>query len=45
MLGIDQATQVDYVKLMEVERAFLDALSIVVQSGYFLEEQDFMSLI
>lgn len=45
MLGIDQATQVDYVKLMEVERAFMDALSIVVQSGYFLEEQDFMSLI
>jgi len=27
---------------MEVEREFLDAFSIILESGYFLEEEDFM---
>ena len=30
---------------MEVEREFLDALAVIVQSGYYLEQNDFMELI
>ena len=30
---------------MEVEREFLDALSVVVSSGYYLDQDDFISLL
>ena len=30
---------------MEVEREFMDAFSIIVTSGYFLEQEDFLNLV
>ena len=30
---------------MEVEREFLDAFSVIVSSGYFIEQEDFLNLI
>ena len=30
---------------MEVEREFLDAMAVIIQSGYYLEQSDFMELI
>ena len=30
---------------MEVEREFLDAFQVIIQSGYFLEQDDFLELI
>ena len=34
-----------FVKPSEVERAFLDVLGLIVQSGYYLEEHDFFELL
>ena len=34
-----------HVRLMEVEREFLEAFSVIIQSSYFIEEEDFMALI
>jgi len=30
---------------MEVERAFMDAFSVIITSGYFLEQNDFFALL
>ena len=30
---------------MEVEREFMDAFSVVISSGYFLEQEDFYNLL
>ena len=30
---------------MEVEREFMDAFSVIVQSGYFIDQDDFIELI
>lgn len=30
---------------MEVERAFMDAFSVIITSGYFLEQNDFLELL
>ena len=40
----DQFSEV-YIKPSEVERAFLDALGLITQSGYFLEQNDFFELL
>ena len=34
-----------FIKPSEVERAFLDVLGLIVQSGYFLEQHDFFELL
>ena len=44
-VGIKEEEGRVYIKPAEVERAFLDALGIIVQSGYFLEEADFFDLL
>ena len=40
-----QSSLQPYIRPMEVEREFLDAFSIIIQSGYFLEQDDFLELI
>ena len=30
---------------MEVEREFMDAFSVVISSGYYIEEEDFYNLL
>lgn len=31
-----------YQKPMEVEREFLDAFAVIIESGYYLEQSDFL---
>ena len=45
VMSNQQLTQQAYIKPLEVERAFLDAFSVIIQSGYFLEQDDFIELI
>ena len=40
-----QAALPAYLKPEEVEREFLDAISVILCSGYYLTEQDFIELI
>ena len=37
MISKLQATQQAYVRPMEVEREFLDAFSVIIESGYYME--------
>lgn len=45
MLEGQDETLREFTRPMEVEREFLDVLSIIVSSGYFLEQDDFLNLI
>ena len=45
VLGQKSATLQAYIRPMEVEREFLDAFSVIVSSGYFIEQEDFLNLI
>ena len=44
-IGTQQATQLRHVRVMEVEREFLEAFAVIVQSSYFIEETDFHQLL
>ena len=45
MLGLLQVTQQAYIRPMEVEREFLDSFSVILSSGYYIEEKDFFNLL
>ena len=45
MLTSIQASQQAYVRPMEVEREFLDAFSVIIESGYYMEQEDFLELL
>ena len=40
-----QVTQQSFIRPNEVEREFLDAFSVILQSGYYLEQDDFIQLL
>lgn len=44
-VGIKEEQGRVYIKPEEVEREFLDALGIIVQSGYYLDQVDFFDLL
>ena len=44
-VGIKEEQGRVYIKPEEVEREFLDALGIIVQSGYYLDQADFFDLL
>lgn len=44
-VGIKEEQGRVYIKPAEVEREFLDALGLILQSGYYLEQADFFDLL
>lgn len=45
LLVKSQVNMQAYIKPQEVEREFLDAFSVILESGYFMAEEDFFELV